>query len=578
LPAPGAGMSGDTLRGLAAAPGVAVGRVLLLDAPADDDEPFRGPELERARAVAALEQEAEELASRAARLRRDGFGAAAEILEANRLMALDPLLQGEVERLTEKLPAAVALRTATERSAEVLAALPDAMLAARASDVRELGRRTARSLAPRTRHARDGGPAVLVAGDLGPADVAELRESEHAIVGIALAAGAATSHAAIMARSLGLPLVVGAGDDLLQAREGTTIVVDGDGGVAYLAPDSAREAWGRTQMERRAQAQRRFARERALPPVTRDGHWVSLLGNAATSVEVRALLEAEAEGIGLLRTELAFLEARAWPSEEDHFAALAPLLTSLHGQVATVRVLDFGEDKTPPFLAGVATRGIELLLEHQDALTAQLRALVRAGTDTELRVLLPLVESPAQLRTVRRLLREACAGRRMPPLGAMVETPEAVRRVGELALEANFISIGTNDLVQYTLGLDRTEPLATARSAADPAVLRLVAETIEGAHEAGLTVEICGEAASVPELAALFVGLGVDELSVAPARLDEVRSTVRAISREEAASIAGRALRAASADEAIALARPLLSGEAGDQQSELFGGLDGVVA
>jgi phosphoenolpyruvate-protein kinase (PTS system EI component) len=571
-------MSGRTLRGLAAAPGVAVGRVLLLDPTAHDDGLHRGPELERARAVAALEKEAEELAARAERLRRDGFGAAAEILEANRLMALDPLLQAEVERLTEKLPAAAALRTATERSAELLAAVPDAMLAARASDVRELGRRTARSLAPGTRHAPDAGPAVLVARDLGPADVAELRESEQAIVGIALAAGAATSHAAIMARSLGLPLVVGAGDDLLHAREGTTIVVDGDGGAAYLAPDTARAEWGRTQMKRRAQAQHRFARERALPPVTRDGVWISLLGNAATSVEVRALLEAEAEGIGLLRTELAFLEARAWPSEEEHFAALAPLLAPLHGQIATVRVLDFGEDKTPPFLAGVANRGIELLLEHQDALAAQLRALVRAGSDTELRVLLPLVESPAQLRTVRSLLREACAGRKTPPLGAMVETPGAVRRVAELALEANFISIGTNDLVQYTLGLDRTEPLATARSAADPAVLRLVAETIESAHDAGLAVEICGEAASVPELAALFVGLGVDELSVAPARLDEVRSTVRAISRDEAASIAGHALRAASAEDAITLVRPLLSGEARNQQSELFGGLDGVVA
>jgi phosphoenolpyruvate-protein kinase (PTS system EI component) len=571
-------MSARELRGLAAAPGVAVGSVRLLETPEPDDGAFRGHALEQARALAALEREADELRARADRLRSDGLAAEAEILEANRLIALDPLLQADVERLTRKLTATEALRVATDRSAELLAALPDPLLAARAADVRELGRRTARILAGGPKHATAGGPTVLVAHDLGPADVAELRESGQTTVGIALAAGAATSHAAIMARSLGLPMVVGAGDALLAAVDSTTLVVDGDEGIAYLEPDDIREAWARAQMNRLAQAQKKFARERALPPVTRDGHWITLLGNAATAVEVRAVLAAEAEGIGLLRTELAFLDAQGWPSEEQHAAALAPLLALLHGQVATVRVLDFGEDKTPPFLAGTEARGIALLLEHPDALAAQLRALVRVAGDAALRVLVPLVETPAQLRAVRTLLRAAGGAGETTPLGAMIETPEAAHRVRELALDADFISIGTNDLVQYTLGLDRTKPLATARSAADPAVLRLVAETVAGAHDAGLTVEVCGEAASVPELAVIFVGLGVDELSVSPAGLDEVRSAVRAISAAAAGEVAARALCAASADEAIALAQPLLSDEARDEQSELFGGLDGVVA
>jgi phosphoenolpyruvate-protein kinase (PTS system EI component) len=571
-------MSARELRGLAAAAGVAVGRVRKLDAPGPDDGAFRGHEVEQARALGALEREADELRARAARLRSDGLAAEAEILEANRLIALDPLLRADVERLTSTLTASAALRLATDRNAELLDELPDPLLAARAADVRELGRRTARLLAGAAAHAVGDEPAVLVAHDLGPADVVELRESGQKTVGIALAAGAATSHAAIMARSLGLPMVVGAGDALLSAPEGTVLVVDGDEGIAYLEPNETRESWARAQMQRLAQAQETFARERALPPVTRDGQWISLLGNAATAVEVRAVLEAEAEGIGLLRTELAFLDATEWPSEEEHAAALAPLLALLHGQAATVRVLDFGEDKTPPFLTGTSKRGIELMLEHPDALAAQLRALVRVAGDAVLRVLLPLVETPAQLRAVRTLLRAASGERSAPPLGAMIETPEAVRRVRELVLDADFISIGTNDLVQYTLGLDRTKPLATARSAADPAVLRLVAETVAGAHEAGLTVEVCGEAASVPELAVLFVGLGVDELSVSPARVDEVRSAVRSISAEAAGEAAAAALQAASADEAIALARPLLSDEARDEQSHLFGGLDGVVA
>jgi phosphoenolpyruvate-protein kinase (PTS system EI component) len=548
------------IRGLAASPGVAVGRVLLLEAPAEQSAPHRGAAAEAEAALDALDAVAAELGARAERLRADGLRAEAEILEANRLMALDPMLRAEVERHTAGHTAAATLRAATERHAELLAALDDPMLAARATDVRELGRRAARRLSQNGAHASADGPAILLAEDIGPADVADMRESEQSVVGLALAAGAATSHAAIMARSLGLPMVVGAGEQLLAAAPGTPVVVDGDAGRAYLDPGPERVEWGRMRMEQLARERTRHARERALPPVTRDGRWVTLLANAATAVEVRAALEMEADGVGLLRTELAFLEARAWPTEDDHVAALEPLLAQLPGLVATVRVLDFGSDKTPPFLAGIETRGIALLLEHPQALAAQLRAILRAAGDADLRILLPLVESAEQVRAVRRLLRGATVT--PPPLGAMIETPLAVQHAHEIALEADFLSIGTNDLVQYTLGLDRTQPLATARSAAHPRVLGLIAETVEAAHGAGLTIEVCGEAASVPDVATLFVGLGVDELSVAPARIDELRTTVRGISAVEAAEAAAAAI----------------SGERGNEQGEVLGGRGGVVA
>jgi phosphocarrier protein FPr len=250
--------------------------------------------------------------------------------------------------------------------------------------------------------------------------------------------------------------------------------------------------------------------------------------------------------------------------------------------VTTVRVLDFGEDKTPPFLAGTTERGLALLLERPEHLAAQLRALLRAAGETELRVLLPLAESAQQVRAVRALLRNAASdvgwSAQLPPLGAMIETPEAARRAHEIALESDFLSIGTNDLVQYTLDYDRAAPLATAASAADPRVLRLVAATIEAAHAAGITVEICGESASLPDLAALYVGLGVDELSVAPARLDEVRATVRALRADLAADAAGRALDAGSQDAALSIARRLLSDELGNEEHEVLGGRDGVLA
>jgi phosphoenolpyruvate-protein kinase (PTS system EI component) len=485
-----------------------------------------------------------------------------------------------VEQLTRELTAAAALRAAADRHAALLAALPDPLLASRATDVRELGRRAARKLAHEAEPEPNGEPSILVAHDLGPADVAELRESKQAVVAIALAAGAATSHAAIIARSLGLPMVVGAGDELLAASG--RIVVDGDAGVAYVDPDLGREAWAADQMARLTRERRAFERVRALPPVTRDGRWVTLLGNAATAVEVRAVVDAEADGVGLLRTELAFLDANGWPTEEEHVQALAPLLALLAGMVATVRVLDFGSDKTPPFLAGTQERGLTLLLGRPESLSAQLRAILGTAGAAELRILLPLVESAQQVRAVRTLLRAAAAdtgwSEELPPLGAMIETPAAVRRANEIALEADFLSIGTNDLVQYTLGLDRSEPVATARSAADPRVLTLVAVTVEAAGGAGITVEICGESASVPELAALYVGLRVDELSVSPARLDELRATVRALSAEQASAVAERALAARSEDAVFTLARELISGELGDQHGEVLGGRDGVLA
>jgi phosphoenolpyruvate-protein kinase (PTS system EI component) len=573
-------VSERALQGLAASPGVAAGDVWLFDAREAPDERHRGHENERAAALAALDAEAAELGAQAERLRADGFVEEAEILVANQLMALDPMLRDEVAGVTAELTAPAALRAAAARHADLLAALDDPLLAARATDVRELGRRAARDLAGGVAAPPAAASIVVIASDLGPADVADLRTSEAVVVAIALVHGAATSHAAIVARSLGLPMVVALGDELLDRAD--RAVVDGNDGAVYLEPSLDRKRWAVTEMERLADLRRTLARSRALPPVTRDGRWVSLLCNAATTVEIDAGLAAEADGVGLLRTELAFLEATAWPAQADHEAALAPLLALLPGRITTVRVLDFGEDKTPPFLSGTTERGLGLLLERPEHLAAQLRALLRAAADTELRVLLPLVESAHQVRAVRALLRTAAQetgwSGALPPLGAMIETPDAARRAREIALESDFLSIGTNDLVQYTLGYDRTEPLATAASAADPRVFALIAATVEGAHAAGVTVEICGESASLPELAALYVGLGVDELSVAPARLDEVRATVRALRADLAADAATRALASDCQDAALSIGRRLLSDEVGHEEHEVLGGRDGVLA
>lgn len=563
-------MARTVLRGLGASPGVVVGRaVVLRDAEASAAPP------DEALALAALEQAAAELGRVAAALRGAGLADEAEIVEANRLMAEDPSLAASVRDLSGRLAPADALRSAAEGHARVLAALADPVLAARAADVRELGRRAARIAAGTSAEPLPGVDSILLARDLGPAEIAELELGEGGIVAVALAEGSATAHAAIVARSLGVPMAVALGAEVTAIADGTMLVLDGENGLLSIDPAPRGLAAAQASMREGARRRTALALLRDLPVETLDGRPVTLLCNAASPAEIDAGLAAGAAGVGLLRTELAFLHAPAWPTEQDHCAALEPLFARLEGRVATVRTLDFGADKTPPFLHRTAERGLALTLSQPEALAAQLRAIVRSGVRSRVRILLPLVESAQQVRAVRTLLRDALGEAHAVELGAMIETPEAVRRVTEIALDADFLSIGTNDLVATTLALHRDLPLASAATAADPAVLAHVAAVVDAAHDVGITVEVCGEAASVPELAVLFVGLGVDELSVAPACVDLVRGVVRAVSAERSASLAQEALVAPDPAAVLDLVR---SGEAGDELREALEGFGRVRA
>jgi len=564
------------LSGLPAAGGIAVGRALVLrDVEADLNG--RGGEAEQLRALASLAGLAAELGDTADRLRAEGRIDEADIFDANRLMAEDPALAEEVRVLAEETSAAGAVLRATERHAQKLEEISDTTLAARAADVRSLGVRAARLLTGAPAIAAPLRPTILIARDLGPADIADLDLAAGRIRGLALAGGGATSHAAIMARALGVPLVVSLGDEILEATEGDLVVLDGGIGTAILEPSQRRLDEALREVHRRRRRQRELTAQRTLPAVTRDGRKIRLLCNAGTAAEVAAGLAAGAEGVGLLRTELAFLEAPGWPTQDEHAAMLAPALAPLAGRIATVRTLDFGADKTPPFLAGVRERGLALALANPEAFAAQLRAIVSSGSRTNLRILLPMVGSAEELRTVRAVLEQDQAGP-PPALGAMIETPEAAGRAEEIAAEADFLSIGTNDLVQYTLGLDREGPLATVQATADPDVLRCIGQVVSAARKRGLAVEVCGEAAGERQLVVLLVGLGVDELSVSPARLDEVRATIRDISAADAREAAAWALEAQSARQSLAYAAGVLSVESRHERDETVDGRGGVVA
>jgi phosphoenolpyruvate-protein kinase (PTS system EI component) len=312
-------------------------------------------------------------------------------------------------------------------------------------------------------------------------------------------------------------------------------------------------------LESRRIAVARALAQRDQPAVTLDGARVTVLANVASPAELDVGLRAGAEGIGLLRTELAFLDAADWPSEQQHVDALEPILAGLGGRRAVVRVLDFGADKSPPFLRGVPQRGLELLLSNADAFIRQLRAILMCARERDVRILLPMVNGPEQLMAARALVRHAARPlevEKLPPLGSMIETPRACAQAAAIAERSGFLSIGTNDLTAATLGANRFA--ANDARAHDPRVLRLIAASVTAAHEAGIAIEVCGEAASDPVMAPLLVGLGVDELSVGAARVGVVRDWVRRLDEAGAAQVARAALTMESAEQVEVAAGPLV--------------------
>jgi phosphoenolpyruvate-protein kinase (PTS system EI component) len=356
-------------------------------------------------------------------------------------------------------------------------------------------------------------------------------------IGIALAAGGVTSHAAIVARSLGLPMLIALGSEVLDVTDGEEVVIDGDQGILVRSPNAERAASARAGSEQTRAAREVAIARRAEPAITRDGRRVHVLANASTVPELEEAIRQGAEGVGLLRTELLFLEAAAWPTFEQQVGVLKPVLARLAGQVATVRLFDFGADKTPPFLRGITTRGIEVLLDAPEQMRTHLEAVIDAASGAELRILIPMVTDVDQVRAVRRV-----AGPGVQ-VGAMIETPEAAHDAFAIARESDFVSIGTNDLTQLALGLDREQ--SRKAPVMDARVLRLIAETIRAARHASIPVAVCGEAASDAKAMPVMIGFGADELSVAPARVGHVRQWIRELDSAACEKEAARLLHEA---------------------------------
>ncbi|MER6808904.1 putative PEP-binding protein [Spirillospora sp. NPDC000708] len=547
--------------GAVAAPGAALGLARRTDRTAEAHLPQRRPAGDPVQLVTdAFAAVAADLARLARELRHRGQPEAADIMEVTGYIAADPdLLADAVRHASHGTSAAAAIERAVGRHADAIAALDDPVLAERAADVRQVGRRALARLDGRAAHT-PAGPLVLIAREIGAADLLDARTPVAAALSVT---GGPNSHAAIIARSLSIPLLVGLDPAVLDLQDGVELLIDGECGLVRPDPSPSEREAVLARLARLRDERAAYLSERDRPARTADGHPVTLLANIATPADARAALEVNADGIGLLRTELPFLDAPRWPTQTLHARALKPVLADLAGRPVTVRTLDFADDKLPPFLAAQnATERLGRAMPHMlaapDAFGAQLRAILTAAPPgTGLTIMIPMVADLAELNACRRLLHQAAAAVDVPPppLGIMVELPQAVERVHELAAAAAFISIGSNDLTGQILGLDRRDPAAGPAMTAHPRVLTAIARVVQAAHRHGRTVSVCGDAAADPLVIPLLLGLGVDSLSAAPAGIDEIRYRIRRLRIADCAEIARTALGYNTAEQSWALVR-----------------------
>jgi phosphoenolpyruvate-protein phosphotransferase/dihydroxyacetone kinase phosphotransfer subunit len=561
---------GTVLTGIAASAGVAVAPARHLEAgvEAPPERESEGVEaesdrLERGRADArvAIENDRQSLVARGAEAEAAIFSAHLALLDD------EALVEPARAAIGRGVPAERAWLEATEDAAATYRAFEEPLLRERAADVADVGRRVVAAIVG------DGPPSgpteegIVIAAELTPADAAALDTT--LVRGIATARGTPTAHAAILARALGIPAVVGLGKAVLAVPAATPLLLDGDQGSVHVGP-SEELVRSAQQREERFAARRAAAMEQAgEPAITRDGTRIEVVANLDEPSDAGIAVELGAEGVGLLRTEFLFLEHPTLPSEQEQAERLAEIAGALGGRPLIVRTLDVGADKPLPALPMdpednpfLGLRGIRLSLERPELLAVQLRAILRVAAEHPLKVMFPMVATVAELRAALAILDEARVQTGVDaPLeaGIMVEVPAAALLSRRLGRHVDFFSIGTNDLTQYTMAAERgNERVATLLAGPHPSVLQLVRETVEGAGASGRWVGVCGELAGDPPAAVLLAGLGVRELSMSPRLVPEVKAALRSVTFAEASEAAERALEAEDADEARRLAAALL--------------------
>ncbi|HEY7726899.1 MAG TPA: phosphoenolpyruvate--protein phosphotransferase [Candidatus Eisenbacteria bacterium] len=553
-----------TLQGIAASPGIGIGPVHIVD-PEEVDvrDGAIGPDevpVEVARFRGAIQQSLGEVRALREKIALETGEEEAKILDAQVAILEDPDVIAQtlqaIER--ERRPAAFCYRRILSAAAARLEESDGEYYRGRAVDVRDVRRRVLAHLGGiRQRSLADlDTPSLIVASDLPPSDMALLPRDK--VLGFATDLGGRTSHTAIMARARGIPAVVGLKQAMRAAREGTPALVDGSRGVAIFDPDLDTVADHQRRQRRYEELKQNFATLKDQRSVTADGRPVGLGANLEVPEELPGILGNGAEAIGLYRTEFFYLSRQTLPTEEAQFQAYRSIVEAMAPRPVTIRTLDVGGDKFASYLGTpiernpfLGLRGLRFSLQRQEIFRTQLRAILRATAHGMVKMMFPMVVGLEEFRRARavvervraQLAQEGASMARRVPLGVMVETPASVFAIDLLASEADFVSIGTNDLIQYTLAVDRGNPaIASIYEPLHPAVLRAIHLVVEACRRRGIPVGICGEMAGEPLYAVVLVGLGVTDLSVSPYLVPEIKTIIRACTYDEATHLAQRCL------------------------------------
>lgn len=568
------------LRGVAASEGISIGRAFILE---DEDVAIPRWEVTKDRlkseisrfryALARTKEEMVAIHNKALKV----FGRShAKLMDAYLLILNDPFLNKDVINIIEEqnVNAEYALSQVIDRTIKVMEEFDDEYFRDRKYDILDVGHKILRHLLGHEKKTLQSimEPSIIIAHNLTPTDTMNMKENM--AIGFATNIGGKTSHTALLAQSQRIPAVVGMRDVTSRVRTGDQLIIDGKEGIVIVNPDAATLASYRKQQEKRVDEEKRLERLRDLPAQTVDGHRITLAANIEASGDVKTAIEQGAEGIGLYRTEFLFLNRTSAPDEEEHYIQYSRAVRASFPHPVIIRTLDIGGDKlTQLGLEGISPesnpflglRGIRLCLKYPDLFKTQIKAILRASTEGKIKIMYPMVSGIDELRAANAILQEVKGDMRAQKLpfdetmevGMMVEVPSAALLVDVLAREVDFFSIGTNDLIQYTLAVDRVnENVAHLYQPLHLAVLRLINQTVHAGHTIGNKwVGVCGEMASEIELVPILVGLNVDELSVSVSQVPKVKEVIRSTSYTECVQLTQEVMNASSLEAAQRILR-----------------------
>ena len=553
------------LRGIPVSEGVSRGHVVVLNRhriiPAKTNFQTLNQAAEEARFQAALDDTRQQILEVQKRL-HDEIGAKQSLIfDAHLLVLEDPVVLEEVKRKIrkEKASSEYALYTASEKYAEALSAVEDSYLSERAADIRDVIQRVLENLTGQSKQVGLSDltePCIVVANDLAPSDTAMLDPEK--VLGFITAAGSKTSHTAILARSLKIPAVLGLGKNIDELKSGQSILLDGFNGFVVISPsDQMLFEYGQL-VKRQNSIETSLDEIRTEKAKTLDGHSIVLSANIERATDVQAVLKSGASGVGLFRTEFLFINRKDLPDEEEQFQAYKKVSESLTPEPVIIRTLDLGGDKLlshvnvaaemNPFLGW---RAIRLCLQEKELFRTQLRAILRASAFGDLKIMYPMVSGIDELDEANKLLEECQKelkdkGQKFSEaieIGVMIETPSAAMISDKLAKRVQFFSIGTNDLIQYSLAVDRlNEKISHLYEPTHPGILRLIKTTVDAGKTNGIWTGVCGEMASDLSMVPLLIGLGVGELSVTPSMVPRVKMLIRSINMSKAKELANLAI------------------------------------